>query len=218
VWVATVLALLDALVCLWGYDEVRRAIGTEDAGSAAPLDGLQDEDTAVDALNLVMGLEGLATVLGGLALVVSAVFVIRWQNVVVRNQRGLGVHPRYSPVAAGWSWFVPVWSLFGPKRALNDAWRAAEPDGESAIGRDHWVGRDVPGVFAAWWGFWLVSLLVEAPFGWSDGVTLGDQRTAFVTEGVGSLALFVAGPLFVTVLERITARHDDRLAEATAGD
>jgi hypothetical protein len=215
VWVTTVLALLHTFVCLWGFDEVRRAIRTEDAGSAAPLDGLQGEDTAVDALNLVIGLELVATLVGGVALVVSAVLVIRWQNVAVGNQRALGVHPRYSPAAAGWSWFVPFWALFGPKRALNDAWRAAEPNGASTIGRDHWTARHVPGVFAAWWASWLVSTVLQGPIGWSESVTLGDQRTAFVVVGVGSLVLFVSGPLFVTVLERITDRHDDRRAEAT---
>ena len=83
-----------------------------------------------------------------LGLLASAIFVIRWQNVVVGNQRGLGIErPRYSPVAAGFSWFVPIWSLFGPKRAINDAWRAAAPTGDDPI----WLRRTVPGLFTAWW-------------------------------------------------------------------
>lgn len=216
VWVASVLALLDVLISVWGFDEVRRAIGTEDRGGRAPIDDLDGTRTSVDALNTVLDAESGSLVVGGLALIVAAVFVIRWQNVAMHNLRALGVHRRYSPAKAGWSWFIPVWFLFGPKRAYNDAWRAAEPDGETTIGRTHWVNRAVPGVFGAWWVAWLVSLLAEWPSGWSDTTTLADQRTVFVTGAISSLALFVSGPLFVIVMERITDRHDERRAEGLA--
>jgi len=216
VWVSAVLGLVDAIVSVWGFDEVRRAIGTEERGGATPLDGLAGEGTSIDALNAALDASSASLIAFGVATIVAAVFVIRWQNVAMHNQRALGVHARYTPVKAGWSWFVPIWWFFGPKRAYDDAWRAAEPEGASTIGRDHFVRRDVPGVFHAWWAFWLVSLLVQLPFGWGEASTLGDQRTAFVTSALSGVAHFIAGPLFVIVLERITARHEERREEGLA--
>lgn len=212
----TALAGVEVLSTVWALWETRSVAGDEPGGGETPLDGLSVGQAAIDRLNAASSVDGAVTLVALVALVVAAVFVIRWQNVVLRNQRGLGIGPRYSPVAAGFSWFVPIWSLFGPKRAMNDAWRAAEPEAPAGQPTDVWLARAVPGLFAAWWTAWLVAQLVGNAIGRVTDATLSGQTVFYAGSLLSSLATVVAGVLFVAVMERLTARHDARIAERSA--
>lgn len=212
----TALAGVETLTTAWALWETRSVAGDEPGGGGTPVDGLSVGQAAIDRLNAAVGVDAIVTFVGLAALIVSAVFVIRWQNVVLRNQRGLGIfRPRYSPVAAGFSWFVPFWSLFGPKRALNDAWRAAEPVSEQIAG-GLWLARAVPGLFAAWWTAWLVAQVLGNVMSRITDDTLSGQTVFYVGSLVATVSTIVAGVLFVGVMERITERHDARIAERAA--
>jgi hypothetical protein len=212
-----VLAAIEFVSSSWALWETRSVVGDEPGGSATSMDALTVGQDAIDRLNAATDVDAIVALLGGVALVVSAVLVIRWQNVVLRNQRGLGVaQPRYSPVAAGWSWFVPIWSLFGPKRAMNDAWRAAEPAVPGGIPADRWLTRDVPALFAWWWAAWLVAQLLGNLVTRLTDDTLAGQTLLFAGSLVAAAATIVAGVLFVGLMERMTRRHDERIAERAA--
>ena len=205
-----ILAALEALSSTWALWETRSVTGDEPDGGATPLDALTVSQDAIDRYNAASSVDGVVAIIGVVALIVAAVFVIRWQNVVLRNQRGLGIpQPRYDTIPAGFSWFVPFWSLFGPKRAMNDAWRAAAPDGAST----QWLTRDVPGLFTAWWATWLVSQIVGNAITRVTDETLSGQTLLYVGSLVACAATIVAGALFVIVMDRITDRHDARIAE-----
>jgi hypothetical protein len=213
----SVLAAIELVSSSWALWETRSVVGDEPGGSATSMDALTVGQDAIDRLNAATSLDAIVALVGGVALVVSAVLVIRWQNVVLRNQRGLGVaQPRYSPVAAGWSWFVPIWSLFGPKRAMNDAWRAAEPAGPGGVAADRWLARDVPALFAWWWAAWLVAQLLGNLLTRLTDDTLRGHTLLFAGSLVAAAATIVAGVLFVGVMERMTRRHDERIAERAA--
>ncbi|MDO9409667.1 DUF4328 domain-containing protein [Patulibacter sp.] len=214
---AAILSLVEGLTSAWALWETRSVAGDEPGGGDTPLDGLTVSQDAIDRFNAVSGVDGVVAIIGVLALIVAAVFVIRWENVVLRNQRGLGVpRPRYAPVAAGFSWFVPIWSLFGPKRALNDAWRAAAPASEGRAGGDAWLVRAVPTLFTAWWATWLVGQIVGNGATRLTDDTLSGQTLLYGGSVVACVSTIVAGVLFVAVMERITARHDARIAEREA--
>lgn len=214
---ASVLSGVELLGTVWAYTETRGAIADDPAGSEAPLESLQLAQDAIDRLNASTGLTSVLAIVSVLALLVAAIFVLRWQAVVVGNQRGLGVaNPRYSPVGAGWSWFVPIWALFGPKRALNDAWRAADPAAGGAEPSDRWLKRPVSPLLNWWWGAWLVGVVVGRGIGSIGSETLGDASTLYAVSMVSCVALIVAGVLFVVVMEQLTARQDARIAERRA--
>jgi hypothetical protein len=213
------LAAAEALSSAWALWETRSVAGDEPQGGATSLDGLSVSQAAIDRLNAASSVDAVVTIVGLVALVVSAVFVIRWQNVVLRNQRGLGIaQPRYSPVAAGFSWFVPIWSLFGPKRAMNDAWRAAEPADVPGHAVGVWLARGVPALFTAWWAVWLTGQLLGNLAPRVADATLSGQTLLYAGSMIAALLTVVAGVLFVAVMERLTARHDARIAERAAPD
>lgn len=213
VLIATVLSGVELVGTAWAYTETRSAIGDDPAGADAPLTDLQIGQDAIDRLNAATGASGALTVVALLGLLVAAVFVLRWQAVVVGNQQRLGIdRPRYSPRGAGWSWFVPVWALFGPKRALNDAWRAAAP----AVGnepRDAWLARPVPALFGWWWGAWLLGAIAGRGTSAVGEDSLGDASTLHLVSLVSCVATVAAGVLFIVVMEQLTARQEARIAE-----
>ncbi|CAB4930065.1 unannotated protein [freshwater metagenome] len=211
---AAVLSGIEGLSSVWALAETRSLTGDEPRGGDTRVDELTVSQDAIDRFNAASGVDGIVALVALLALIASAVFVIRWQNVVLRNQQGLGVdRPRYSPVAAGFSWFVPIWSLFGPKRAMNDAWRAAAPATAGSGTTNDWLLRAVPTLFSVWWAAWLVCQLVGNVLTRLPGDTLAGQTLIYGASIVSCVATVVAGVLFVLVMERITGRHDERITE-----
>lgn len=208
---ATVLSGVELATDVWAYTETQNVIADEPDGAATPVGSLTVDQDVVDRLNAAVDASGLLGVVSLIGLLVAAVFVIRWQNVVVGNQRGLGVEqPRYTPLAAGFSWFVPIWSLFGPKRALNDAWRAAAPAGADRV----WLNRRVPALFLVWWLTWLAGVVVGRLGTRGTGDDLDANATVFVGSGFSCVMIVAAGILFVVVMEQLTTRQDERIAEA----
>jgi hypothetical protein len=226
VWVAVSASLVDACGGAYAWLETKDAIGADPQGRAADLQALSIEPDAVDRLNLAGSVAAITALASFVLLLVAGVLVLRWQAVAVRNQRALGVAaPRYGVSAAGWCWFVPIWSLFGPKRTYDDLWTAAEPrptapdawatpaDAEASR-RPPSVVPEPPTVFRIWWGAWLVAVVTGTVAARVPDGTLGGDATAYAIGIASSLALVVAGGLFVQVLETITARHDERRLRA----
>jgi hypothetical protein len=209
VGVATALSGVDAAGAIAAYAQNEHAIDEDPAGSSSPLGALGISQDALDRLNTVSDVAHVAILASVVSLVIAAVFVLRWQLLAVRNQRALRVvPPRYSPAAAGWSWVVPIWAFFGPKKAYNDLWRVAEPADERIPGQS-WVDRAVPGLFAAWWTAWILGGLLGTASYRTPTDTLGGNATSWALEAGSGLMLMVAGVLFIAVLARITARHDE---------
>jgi hypothetical protein len=63
-----------------------------------------------------------------LALIVGAIFFIRWFLNAYRNVDVLGGTRAFTEKWAGWAWFVPFLNLWRPKQIANEIWRAGDPD------------------------------------------------------------------------------------------
>ncbi|WP_026910898.1 DUF4328 domain-containing protein [Patulibacter minatonensis] len=205
---ATVLAGVHAAAAVAAVVQTRHTIDADPSGSSSPLGALQVSRTAVDRLHDVTDVGDVTGLVFYGLLVVAGLLVLRWQVVPIRNQQALWIErPRYTPVAAGWCWVVPIWALFGPKKAYGDAWRAAEPLDERIPGQT-WTDRPVPGLFTAWWAAWVIAGLLEPVTLRLPETTLGESETVWVLEAVSGTIHVAAGVLFVMVLTRLTARHD----------
>lgn len=135
--------------------------------------------TDEDALALL----GTAGVLMLLGQVVAAIFFLRWLNRAAHNVRAFhpGAHFDFTTGwVVGW-WFVPFANLVKPLRAVQEIWRASEPD---CVRSDRsFLGAPVPGLMSLWWGAWIVSGLlgnlsgrIEEP---APSATIGALATAF---------------------------------------
>lgn len=206
--VATVGAAADALGSSWALAETLDAVDREPAGTAGDLDALDLPQNVVDALNRSYDVSIGLMVLSVVLLLGAAVPVIRWQSVAIRNQRAFGVRTRTSPTAAGWSWFVPVWCLFGPKRVFNDLWRSSEPDGASRFDRRYWQERSVPAIFFVWWAAWIAANVLGGRSAVVGSSTLGDRQSELGLAVGSAVSTLVGGLVFLWILTRITARHD----------
>ena len=117
--------------------------------------------TLVGSINEdALALFGTAGVLMLLCQVIAAVFFLRWLHRAARNVRAFhpGAHFEYTTGwAVGW-WFVPFANLVKPLRAVQEIWRASEPD---ILQTDRsFLGVPLPGLMSTWWGAWIASGLL----------------------------------------------------------
>ena len=214
VMAAGVAVAINVVVSAGAWSVLRGAADDAPAGRASVLGRMGDGDVAdrVEQARTALELSSLAVLV---CMLVSAVYVVLWQSDALRQQRALGLrNPRYGPRGAGWSWFVPIWSLFGPKQAYNDLWRAGEPDAPVDADRDAWVKRRPAPLLLAWWLSWLVG----SGLGISRGsTTFGDETLGALVDqvgvsGFGGVVLLLAAILFVRVIDGIMERFDARAA------
>jgi len=105
---------------------------------------------------LVYGLSGLGQLV---ALVVCAVFFIRWFRVVYENTAKItGAETAHDPRWTLWGFVIPFLNLIRPQQLMREAWAACEHawshDPSHALG----VVRPTDPV-NLWWGFFLATML-----------------------------------------------------------
>ena len=147
-----------------------------------------------------------------LALIFGALFFIRWFLDAYRNVDALGGTRDFTEKWAGWSWFVPILSLWRPKQIANEIWRASDPDRPY----EH-PSEKAPlwGVLALWWACWLASNFVSqigarAAFSSDTADGLRHSTAAYL---VGDAIDIAAALLAIAVILRITARQQERAAK-----
>lgn len=103
---------------------------------------------------------------------------------------------------AGWGWFVPVVSLWFPRRVMLDIWDASSPAGTRA---SHWLVN-------AWWTLWLVSLLTSRVgySTYSDSETAEEIRDAVGQVLVSDVTDIAAAVLALLVVLRLTRMQHEK--------
>jgi hypothetical protein len=169
---------------------------------------LLDDPTDFDALTRFDGLTATTGLVQILALVVAAVFFIRWFNLVHRSLDAMcpGVRRHDTWWSIG-GWFIPIMTLFRPKQILDDMLVCANGEGSR---RPWWA--------PTWWGLWLVGSLAgngagQAFFG-AD--TLEALHTATVVDAVASAVLVAGGVVAIVVVRRLTEMVELKRGEVAA--
>jgi hypothetical protein len=165
-----------------------------------------DEAGASDNRETAIGLLQL------LALIVGAVFFIRWFLDAYRNVDPLGGAREHEEKWAGWAWFVPFLNLWRPKQIANEIWRASDPEHPN----EH-PPEDAPvwGALTLWWFFWLASnfasqVATRLAFQGDTAESLQNSTAAYL---VGDALDIVAAVLAIAVIQSITVRQEERAAK-----
>ncbi len=122
---------------------------------------------------------------------------------------------RYRPGWAIGSWFVPILSLFRPKRIADDIWRGSDPDRPQAASGS-WREGSVPALFNWWWLAFVVSSFADQA-SWRGSVgaeSISELQLSTVLFLIADVASLVSGILAVKVISRTTARQEARAARA----
>jgi Domain of unknown function (DUF4328) len=215
VWITTAALIASAVTSVLHVLATWEAISIDPAGRAAVLTELDVPDEVSERLFWTTAADGAAAVGCGLAFCVAAVLVIRWQSMALGNFGALALPPpRLGPLAAGIAWFVPIWSLFGPKQAYNDLWRSGDARSPAYPSPNMFVKLPVPRWLLRWWLLWVGGSVLgsAAALGAQDPTTLGLTADASLLTAVGQLMLVAAGAYFVRILVTVGERQDARLA------
>jgi hypothetical protein len=194
-------AVLD-VVAVWSdwdrYDLLGRII----SGGGYTL----DEASASDNRETAIGLLQL------LALIVGAVFFIRWFLDAYRNVNALGGTRDHTEKWAGWAWFVPFLNLWRPKQIANEIWRASDPEHPNEHPSET---SPVWGVLTLWWLFWLASnfasnVATRLAFNGNTAESLRNSTAAYLA---GDSLDIIAAALAIVVIRSVTARQEERAAK-----
>lgn len=189
------------------------AADLDPAGGSAELNGLQVPDEVVDRIVQLGTISLVASVLLLLTMVLGGVGAIRWQTRALQNFGALAVPPpRLTTTVAGVCWFVPVWSLFGPKQTFDDIWRSGDPRLPAYPPAPAFRAAAVSGLLTAWWACWVVGSLVGALTARIPITTLSGLVGGVVASVAINALLVVSGVLFLRVLRRAGERQDARYA------
>jgi hypothetical protein len=196
-----VLCLVDlssALHAFVGIGLMRRLI------AAAPV-GQEDLLIFDGVTRILLGLRTLAM------LVVAVVFCLFMAR-ANRNARSFGCSPlRFTPRWSAGVFFVPIWNLYKPYRAVAELWQASE----SRAGVP-WQTAPTPGLLHVWWAAWLAYCVLSQIIAKSS-----EQKgpAAFITylhaHQAGTLVAIAATVLFMLVIRRLTRRFEQRAADIT---
>lgn len=164
--------------------------------------------TEDDLGSALVGLGGAGVLLAA-SLFAAIVFLV-WFHRAAGNVRAFGaVGLRYTPGwCVGW-WLIPLASLWKPYGAMQEVWRASEPD---AVGQPHgWTYARTPKVLQPWWATYVVGNVLGNLSGRID-----DPTTSAMV-GVACTAVTAVCAVLAVVLVRDLGRRQDecgrRLAE-----
>ena len=171
----------------------------------------QSELTAIDHRSKL-----LTSTISMLYLVVVVMFCFFMAR-ANRNSRAFGLAAmEFSP---GWSagvFFVPIWSLYKPYRAMREIWNGSNPDPQSPI---IFVSQPGTALLKCWWGMFLVTNLlgqgVNQAFKGSKSPAefISRSSAGLIEAGVSAVAAILAAAVVMAVAER----QDKRQRSCPAG-
>jgi Domain of unknown function (DUF4328) len=182
---------------------------------------------AFDLEERLFELEERTRTFGGLlifAAFVAGVVYLMWvyhasKNLVVLNVKGI----RNSPGGTVWAHLMPIANLVLPYLALQEIWRASDPD--SLNGPRSWQTTPASTLIRACWACgcfaWLLAALGAKWYSLGDHVfapfrDLGDQQIGVWLYALAYLTAIITGVLCILLIRGITQRQRDRHAEVFA--
>ena len=155
--------------------------------------------------------QGLTSMLGTLALLVTAVPFLFWLHRASGNARALGIDnlPTSPGLAVGY-WFIPLMNLIMPPKVVGDLWRASATEAEP----ETWQDAEVPSWIILWW-----LLFVMAHFIGLLARTLGSEANDLAgvelliwADSARGLCWISAGILAILIVREIDWRQKQRAA------
>jgi hypothetical protein len=139
---------------------------------------------------------------------IAGVAFLRWFHRAYANLPAVGVERlRHGTGWAIGAWFVPIASLFWPKRIADEIWRGSDPDAADAGDK-----AKVTSLYGAWWRTFVVAgvLVVIGSNVWSSADTASQLELAAIVQLVGNLLGVASGVLAYLVVDRTSERQQAR--------
>lgn len=177
-------------------------------------DGFHPGDAALDASDARQGWVGMLQAAAHLPTMVLVLIWIRRANFNVRQLGARGL--RFSPAGSiGW-YFVPIYHLWRPYRAMKEIWQAS-------LGPENWPDRPVPMLLPVWWTLWLVSIAlgnIDLRSWWSldENSGVGDFIAANIAAqaaAVWNIPLALVLVAIVNSINRMQAEHQRPSLDST---
>lgn len=204
------LVILANLLALWA-DLLQLGLVTDIRdGQRVGLEKLTESDDRVATAGLLQAGAYLACVVG---------FLI-WFGRAFRNLERLGARElHWGKRAVIMYWFVPIVSLFLPKKVMNDIWRASDP--ELPAPTRNWENKRVPALFHWWWALWLISSFVSNIF-FRRSLDAADTPSELVSIATSYVVIdvidIVPAILAILVVRATTNRQEERRARFERGE
>lgn len=126
------------------------------------LAGFSTPDAITDAtlarLDYIAELEMSFTVAWLTTFLVTTVFFCRWLYRAYGNMQTLARdntfddrYGAFTPAGAVWAFFIPIFNLWRPHRAVSDLWYRSAPDETAPVHA---------GIITAWWASWIVGSIM----------------------------------------------------------
>jgi len=175
--------------------------------------GIGARENIEDPFEIVFVLsQGLSALGSLLAFVATAVLFLVWlkksgENALALGARGMDYTPGWR---VGW-YFVPVYNLVKPFKAMSELWKASDP----GAGPEDWKDTPTPGLLRAWWGIWVGSNLLNQA---ATRLELKGLAAAPWVSALGDLAGVAACTLALLVVRGLHARQEAKAARSPAED
>jgi hypothetical protein len=142
----------------------------------------------------------------------AMIVFLLWLNRAFQNLRNLAAQGMsFRPVAAMMSFFLPVFNLFGPCLAMQELWRASEPD----LVRTPKAWENAPNsrLVLCWWSCLLFSTglyFLANCISSGDWAPVEDQCLAEMLMCLSRMVVLVEGTLLILIIRAIVQRQGDR--------
>jgi hypothetical protein len=214
--------LRTAMVIVLGVAAVGQLIGvatTKQVGDAA-VDYLRTRDE--DAFNDDLAVNGLASLLTGLASIAIIVLTMIWLYRIISNHRSLGRQLTWAPGWAIGGWFLPPLLYIIPLLVLRETWKASAPD--VPPGSQDWKRQGENPILWIWFLLYSVVTVALGFLGaaqiWNiarDTESLAEyfdeQQGVIIAQGIVGVLSAISWAL---VIRSFTQRHAQLTGEAAA--
>lgn len=212
--------LRTAIVIVLAVAAVGQLIGvatTKQVGDAA-VDYLRTGNE--DAFNDDLALNGLASLLSGLASLAVVVLTMIWLFRVIANHRALGRQMTWAPGWAIGGWFLPPLLYIIPLLVLRETWKASAPD--VPAGSQDWKRQGESPLLWVWFLLYSVVPIVLAILGAAQVWDLAretedlaeyfdEQQGVIIAQGIVGVLAAIAWGL---VIRSFSQRHTQLTGES----
>jgi Domain of unknown function (DUF4328) len=201
VWLLGIIAALTVLGFSFRLMELD-LLQRQKRGEVISRSEAEANDNRGAAIDLAIGAVAIGTILAW----------CMWQHRSHANLRALGTADvKFTPGwAVGW-WFIPFANVVQPFRAMNELWKASDPE----AGAVDWKGKPSTALLAIWWAAWLLRVYVFPSLAFNAAgafSTAGEHpsvadlivRDRYILGG--DAATILAAVLAIMLVRRITAR------------
>jgi hypothetical protein len=143
-----------------------------------------------------------------LSMLLAAIFVLIWMHRAATNLHAF--HRTGLELSPGWCvgyWFVPFANLYKPFQAMQEIWRASDPQApndDTDLPYQTWRASPTPGTLGAWWATYLIANVIS-----NISARIDEQPLSSLAGFVGTLILAASAYLLIRIMRGVAGRQQE---------